>query len=620
MEAEIKAEFEKSRFVLREEEEILRKCLSFCINYKLNPSDLVSSWEIYYLNRQLVGSTIQNDHMDGFLSHIQNDQKESIIKEEPNIHMYSSNDIDVILNGQIEDSEVVSFDTPVRQYEGSNLEPISSTPATNERLSSSTLIVNRMTPFGQRTNKFVLQTAFNSPDVNSSIKEEDSGNMEDDVIRRVRPSERCSLQVHQSQPEPGCRFMLDRIEDRFNSLETRIRRHASALVASGLYGEPTDATLAAQRSVFVVGMVGCDGEGHLNEKSILLQGSVEHSGGQRVRLDLHKLDRFSLFPGQVIGIEGRNPSGHCLVASKLVDSLPLSVSLDEDLPPAKKQATGEEVQPIQSDTSGQLSVVIAAGPFTTTDNLLFEPLVELLAYASRKQPQLLLLMGPFLDSEHPDIKKGTVSRSFDEIFHVEILRRLQDYAEYMGSGARVLLVPSTRDANHDFVFPQPAFDVIASEDLRHQITCIANPGVFSANEVMVGCCSVDVLKQLSSEEISRIPTDGSGSDRMGRLATHILSQRSFYPLYPPALGVPLDLSLASETLQIASIPNVLILPSDLAPFVKVLCLGETNNAADKLRCLCVNPGRLSKGIGGGTFVELNFHTDLDRTNAQIIRI
>lgn len=33
--------------------------------------------------------------MDGFLSHIQNDQKESIIKEEPNIHMYSSNDIDV---------------------------------------------------------------------------------------------------------------------------------------------------------------------------------------------------------------------------------------------------------------------------------------------------------------------------------------------------------------------------------------------------------------------------------------------------------------------------------------------------------------------------------------------
>lgn len=119
-----------------------------------------------------------------------------------------------ILNGQLEDSEAGSFDTPIRQYERSNLEKFSLTPATNERTSSSTLVDNRMTPFGQRTNKFVLQTAFNSPDENNSIKEEESGNMEDDVIRRVRLSERCSLQVHQSQPEPGCRFIYDRIEDR----------------------------------------------------------------------------------------------------------------------------------------------------------------------------------------------------------------------------------------------------------------------------------------------------------------------------------------------------------------------------------------------------------------------
>ena len=37
--------------------------------------------------------------------------------------------------------------------------------------------------------------------------------------------------------------------------------------------------------------------------------------------------------------------------------------------------------------------MVAAGPFTTTDNLLFEPLIELLAYARRKMPQLLILVG-----------------------------------------------------------------------------------------------------------------------------------------------------------------------------------------------------------------------------------
>ena len=43
--------------------------------------------------------------------------------------------------------------------------------------------------------------------------------------------------------------------------------------------------------------------------------------------------------------------------------------------------------------------VIVAGPYTTTDNLLFEPLQELLSYACRKQPQLLILVSP-LNSVH----------------------------------------------------------------------------------------------------------------------------------------------------------------------------------------------------------------------------
>ena len=47
---------------------------------------------------------------------------------------------------------------------------------------------------------------------------------------------------------------------------------------------------------------------------------------------------------------------------------------------------------------------------------------------------------------------------------------------------------------------------------------------------------------------------------------------SFYPLYPPAEGIPLDSSLAPEALHISSIPDILILPSDLAHFVRVASL------------------------------------------------
>ncbi|GAB4840572.1 hypothetical protein Ancab_021342 [Ancistrocladus abbreviatus] len=626
MEAQIKAEFEKSGFTIDDEEQVLSKCLTFCINYKLAPLDLVSSWEVYYLNRQLDDSTVQNVEMEGFLLHLQNEQKEAFIKEEPNLHVYSIRDVDMFLNDEQEDIKESFLDTPTDRPFALHHESSDSLHGGHGGIFSSGKCSSLLTPFGQRTNKFVIQvTVNNHPIENNAVEQPEEVEHEDDIIRKVQPGKRCSLLVHGSKPEPGCRFMYDRIEDRFNSLENRIERCASAFVACGFYEEPVDPTVASQRSVFAVGMIVCDGEGHLNEKSILLQSSVERSGGRRVRLDLGKLSHYSIFPGQVVGITGNNPSGHYLIASEIIDPVPFPVPAD-DLPSAKRQAFDEEsLTNGRSSMLAELSLMIAAGPFTTTDNLLFEPLTELLSYATRKQPQLLVLLGPFVDSEHPEVKKGSLHRSFQEVFHQEILRRLQDHVEYMGSDARVLLVPSIRDANHDFVFPQPSLE-INSADLKHQIISLTNPAIFDANEVKIGCCTVDILKQLSGEEISRHPKDGSSVDRLSRLATHIISQHSFYPLYPPTEGVPLDFSIAPEALSIPSIPHILILPSDLSPFIKVLSLkskGEGEGEGERKQqtsCICVNPGRLAKGIGGGTFVELNYHGSPDMTNASIIRI
>lgn len=47
---------------------------------------------------------------------------------------------------------------------------------------------------------------------------------------------------------------------------------------------------------------------------------------------------------QVVGVEGHNPSGHCLIASKLIDYVPLSVSENENLHPAKKPAMDQNLQ------------------------------------------------------------------------------------------------------------------------------------------------------------------------------------------------------------------------------------------------------------------------------------
>ena len=57
--------------------------------------------------------------------------------------------------------------------------------------------------------------------------------------------------------------------------------------------------------------------------------------------------------------------------------------------------------------------------------------------------------------------------------------------------------------------------------------------------------------------------------------------RSFYPLYPPALGACLDTSLGAALLMLVT-PDVLLLPSNLAPFAKLVQVGA-GEASAKVR-------------------------------------
>uniref|UniRef100_A0A453SV50 Uncharacterized protein n=1 Tax=Aegilops tauschii subsp. strangulata TaxID=200361 RepID=A0A453SV50_AEGTS len=54
-------------------------------------------------------------------------------------------------------------------------------------------------------------------------------------------------------------------------------------------------------------------------------------------------------------------------------------------------------------------------------------------------------------------------------------------------------------------------------------------------------------------------------------------------------------------------------------FVKQV-LSVNEDTEEHKRFICVNPGRLSKGIGGGTFVELYYNEDTEKTKAFIMRI
>ncbi|CAI5962260.1 unnamed protein product [Closterium sp. NIES-65] len=150
--------------------------------------------------------------------------------------------------------------------------------------------------------------------------------------------------------------------------------------------------------------------------------------------------------------------------------------------------------------------------------------------------------------------------------------QVEEYCERAGGSCKVLLLPSLRDAHHTMIFPQPPFDSSDFEDPRKQVLTLGNPSAFTLdNQVGIACSSTDILRHLSKEEIARVaPGDSATSDRMSRLAAHMIGQRSFYPLFPPPPATCLDLSCCPQALDLPFAPHLLFLPSDLVPFVKVL--------------------------------------------------
>ena len=91
-----------------------------------------------------------------------------------------------------------------------------------------------------------------------------------------------------------------------------------------------------------------------------------------------------------------------------------------------------------------------------------------------------------------------------------------------------------------------------------------------------------------------------------QIGEHVLRSGVFQPLTPPPEHVNMDYT-QFERLRIGSTPNLLIVPSDMIPFAKMA--GET---------LVLNPGRLTKGKGGGSYAIVQLNSE--RHKAKILKI
>ena len=158
-----------------------------------------------------------------------------------------------------------------------------------------------------------------------------------------------------------------------------------------------------QTPFILLGRIACDGEGRLKSKNILLEGTSDNASGTSVDLDLSVLPKYSIFPGQVVAAEVYSLTKERLVVKQLYTDTDLNFFKPYELTKGGGGGGG-----------GPLSVMVASGPYTPSDSMTYQPLLDLMKEVVSVEPQALILTGPFIESDHPVFSENMLAETMED--------------------------------------------------------------------------------------------------------------------------------------------------------------------------------------------------------------
>ncbi|CAH8474491.1 unnamed protein product [Schistosoma intercalatum] len=231
---------------------------------------------------------------------------------------------------------------------------------------------------------------------------------------------------------------------------------------------------------------------HVSNVALVGLRRVERSGSETdaVPLDLgfsKDLSCYSVYSGQPLLIRGVNPTGHSLGVMEIFQipiSKPPFINPDKCL--------------------GNLHIMVACGPYTLSNSHDPTGLFNLLRSVKQSKPHVLILLGPFVDSEHPGIQSYSET-TYEELFQSRV-NSVSEWCSHLS--IRLIIVSSWRELHHDPVYPTPPIDKSWIEKTPHlsssyeKVQFAPDPCLFQIGEYVFGLTSVDILKDLSCEEIN----------------------------------------------------------------------------------------------------------------------
>ncbi|KAF7545587.1 hypothetical protein G7Z17_g9065 [Cylindrodendrum hubeiense] len=514
------------------------------------------------------------------------------------------------------------------------------------------------TPSGLMSSPVTGKGAVNGSQVTSFNDRANAGEVVEILNDRLTAAEppiapfaepRVKLTAASDQKKMGYKPLAMKLSESSEILDDRIDDFMTIVQEHHKLDETAFGSAASQSTteIVAVGRIASDSaEGKLNAASLVLETSRRTGMGFRVPLKMNNIKSWSFFPGQIVAFRGSNASGNEFVVNEILEIplLPSAASTPSALEAHREKLRGGPDAMDDDSDPAPLSFLFASGPYTADDNLDFEPLHALCSQAADTYADSLILTGPFLDIDHPLIATGDFDLPEGANFDPDtatmttVFRYLVSPAFSRLASASphltIILIPSVRDVLAKHVsWPQ---DTIPRKELGlpKSVRILTNPMSLSINELMLGVSSQDVLSQLHSEELTMGPPS---TDLMSRLCRYLVEQRHYFPLFPPtdrtrlaktgteggvATGAALDLSYLKLGEMVNVRPDVMLVPSLLPPFAKVV---ES--------VLLINPGYLSKRRGAGTYARMTLypptldssadmvsHQVFDRARVEIVRI
>lgn len=280
-------------------------------------------------------------------------------------------------------------------------------------------------------------------------------------------------------------------------------------------------------------------------------------------LDMSRMVHWSLFPGEIVVLEGVNRCDKFQVHN---------IYFKEELVSSRAP----------TNLTSDLSLVMAAGPYTAKDDLQYEKLSGLLAYCKTNCPDVLILTGPFGDMTNPLF--NTIMETYEEFFE----RMVIDIMSSVSTNTEVLIVSHHDDLVSMFVYPTLPYGIVSAN--FPNLSFLPDPCVITINGLEIGITTADIINDLSEAEESSDPM----GDKIQRAFNYMFHHRTFYPLFPPAENLALDVNSLATVGNLPRVPNMMICPGNLESYIK-----------EVHRCVCINPGHLSdQTTGQGTFARV----------------